>query len=125
MLMLPDDLATCALMGILMNYHTNAQKPDPGTDPRWARTPAQRALLRLAWAAEALARDQVPGSDVSLFRALREVHLWMGSEDGEQYDPRRLVRCLLFNGLADTPTWTEAGVYAPRSESEAAGPWES
>ena len=72
----------------------------------------QRALLRLAWAAEALAREQVPGSDVSLFRALREVHMWMGSEDGEQYDPRRLVRSLLFNGLAHEISWMDHGVYA-------------
>ena len=48
MLMLPDDLATVALMGILMNYHTNAQKPDPASDPKWARTPAQEACRALA-----------------------------------------------------------------------------
>ena len=48
MLCLPNDLATCALAGILMNYHTNAQKPDPALDPRWARTPAQEACRALA-----------------------------------------------------------------------------
>lgn len=48
MLMLPDDLATCALAGILMNYHTNAQKPNPKDDPRWALTPAQEVIRDLA-----------------------------------------------------------------------------
>lgn len=48
MLYLPDDLATCALIGILMNYHTNAQKPDPADDPRWARTPDQEVIRDLA-----------------------------------------------------------------------------
>ena len=48
MLMLPDDLATCALIGILMNYHTNAQKPNPMDDPKWVRTPAQEACRELA-----------------------------------------------------------------------------
>jgi hypothetical protein len=47
MLMLPDDLATCALAGILMNYHTNAQKLVPHK-PEWTRTPDQEVIRELS-----------------------------------------------------------------------------
>lgn len=77
-------------------------------------TPTQRALLRVADVATRMATEDewVPGRDVSLFRALRELHRCMGHED-ERYDPRRLVRAILFHGLKEHISWTEAGVFAP------------
>lgn len=77
-------------------------------------TPTQRALLRVADIATRMANEDewVPGRDVSLFRALRELHLCMGHED-ERYDPRRLVRALLFHGLSENISWTTAGHFGP------------
>lgn len=73
-------------------------------------TRTQRALLRVADVATRMATEDewVPGRDVSLFRALRELHLCMGPE-ADRYDPRRLVRWLLFRGLSEANSWTEVG----------------
>jgi hypothetical protein len=68
---------------------------------------AQRAYARIVDIAERAAREgYFPGSDVSMFRALRELHSVLGQPEGVEYDPDRLVRGLLFNGLAAMPTWT-------------------
>lgn len=51
MLMLPDDLATCALIGILWNYHRESHGyplPPKPTRPEWVLTPAQEAVRDLA-----------------------------------------------------------------------------
>lgn len=76
-------------------------------------TPTQRALLRVADIATRMATEDewVPGRDVSLFRALRELHRTMAHE-ADRYDPRRLVRWVLFRGLSEANSWTEAGVFA-------------
>lgn len=45
-----------------------------------------------------------PGNDVSLFRALRELHRVLGTTEWEAFDPNRLVRATLFHGLKETDT---------------------
>lgn len=60
----------------------------------------EQALNRVAYAARKLAEQGYsPGADVSLYRALRELHRCLNL-DGSQ-DPHRLIRGLLFRGLAE------------------------
>lgn len=64
------------------------------------------ALTRVQHACDSLKNatliDQPsPGNDVTLFRALRELHRVLSTTEGEAYDPNRLVRTTLFHGLAE------------------------
>ena len=80
-------------------------------------TPVERALMDVAWIAEEIARNGwKPGRDVTLFRRLRELHRCLGSTDGERLDPHRLVRYMLFNGLAEMSSWTDGTHYCTTHE---------
>ena len=60
----------------------------------------EHALFRLGEVAQRVRHEQ-PGSDVSLFRALRELHRSLSvSESADMYDPDRLIRGILFEGFA-------------------------
>lgn len=59
--------------------------------------------MQQAW----LEGEPRPGNDVSLFRALRELHRVLGSIENEKFDDRRLVRALLFHGLSEYMSWME------------------
>ncbi len=69
--------------------------------------PTRHALMRVAMAAENLMDGYAPGKDVSLFRALRELHRVLGHDESQ--DPDRLIRALLFHGLSEHMSWTEVG----------------
>lgn len=77
----------------------------------------KQSLLRLMYVCDSLlTRGYYPGVDVSMFRALRELHSVLGQPDGEVFDPNRLVRAMLFHGLREHQSWTEVpaackGVY--------------
>lgn len=59
----------------------------------------KHALERVVYAARLLGEvGYRPGYDVSMYRALRELHRCLGHDESQ--DPRRLIRGLLFNGLA-------------------------
>lgn len=80
-------------------------------------TPAERALDRVALAARRLSENGFsPGADVSLYRALRELHRVLGQDD--TLDPNRLVRWLLFRGLSETESGVCPGVYECPSSHE-------
>lgn len=76
-------------------------------------SPIYHALMRVEMSASMIAESVGrtgairPGNDVSLFRALRELHRVLGSEAGEKFDPNRLVRGLLFNGLSKAYSWID------------------
>lgn len=70
----------------------------------------KHALYRIEMAARQLREEGYkPGYDVSLYRALREYHRVCRGDGspGSDHDQRRLVRGLLFNGLAEHYSWTE------------------
>lgn len=63
-----------------------------------AQTDSERSLARIELAARRLREvGGQPGYDVSLYRALRELHRALGQDD--TLDPNRLLRGLLWNGL--------------------------
>lgn len=73
----------------------------------------KQAYFRLGMVARKFEREGwSPGLDVSMFRALRELHRVLSQPEGEEQDPHRLVRGLLFHGLSEFPSWTEV----PESE---------
>ena len=62
----------------------------------------EAALARLADVSERRIKNPLlPGGDVSVFRALRELHRSLSvSPSADMYDPRRLIRTVLFEGIA-------------------------
>jgi hypothetical protein len=70
--------------------------------------PLDHALFRVSLVCDNIRQGGYhPGIDVSLFRALRELHRCLSTETGEQFDPHRLVRAMLFHGLSEFSSWTE------------------
>lgn len=79
-------------------------------DANAAHNQVTHALMRVEMAANALrTKGYHPGYDVSLFRALRELHRVIELERVHEnaHDPNRLIGALLFHGLSEHMSWTE------------------